>query len=120
MGIWVHEVTRPFAPDTSLPFEAIAGRRQEAAWAQAAAVRGQEIEFLEGGNQEVQLIEAFADIERKLEAAIGAAPPASPTLVRHMSVLAARDWVKPVIEQWLTAHEILSTPTKAALKSWEL
>ena len=75
-------------------------------------MRGQEIQFLEGGNQEVQLIEAFADIERKLEAAIGTAPPASPTLVSCMSVPAARDWVMPVLEQWLTASEILSIPTK--------
>ena len=77
-------------------------------------MRGQEIEFLEGGNQEVQLIEAFADVERKLEAAIGAAPPASPTLVSHMSVWAARDWVMPVLEPWLTASDILSIPTKSA------
>jgi len=43
-------------------------------WAQAVAARGQELEFSEGGNPEVQLIDAFAVVERKLEAAMSATP----------------------------------------------
>jgi len=64
-------------PNFSSWFERRRGRAalwQEAVWRQAASKRGQEIGFSEMEYPEVQLIDAFAAIERKLEAAISAAP----------------------------------------------
>jgi hypothetical protein len=67
-------------PNFSTWFERRRGRAalwQEAVWGQAASMRGQEMVFSETEYLEVHLIDAFAVIERKLEAVIGAAPSTS-------------------------------------------